>query len=121
MKDQVQQVVVRVVASELDRRARPLEQAIRDLQQRASTIESSGVTLTTEALVPIQHSVAAVTANNDRVSSSLEGLAARVTAREAADEQLDDAMRILRSDVTALQQQMGQLLSLVERLSASIK
>jgi hypothetical protein len=45
MKDQVQQVVVRVVASELDRRARPLEQAIRDLQQRATNIEAGGVTL----------------------------------------------------------------------------
>jgi chromosome segregation ATPase len=121
MKDQVQQVVVRVVASELDRRARPMEQAIRDLQQRASNIEAGGVSLTTDALVPIQHSVAAVTANNDRVSAKLELLSARVLAREAADEQLDDAVRSLRSDVGALQQQLSQLISSVERLSASIK
>ncbi len=121
MKDQVQQVVVRVVASELDRRAQPLEQAIRDLQQRASNIEAGGVTLTTDALVPIQHSVASVTANNDRVSGHLNLLTTRVTAREAADKQLDDAVRTLRADVTAIQQQLGQLIALVERLSASIK
>jgi prefoldin subunit 5 len=119
MKDQVQQVVVRVVASELDRRARPMEQAIRDLQQRATSIEAGGVTLTTEALVPIQHTVAAVTANNDRVSAQLDLLAARVTAREAADEQLDDALRVLRADVSAIQNQLGQLLAVVERLSSS--
>ncbi len=119
MKDQVQQVVVRVVASELDRRARPMEQAIRDLQQRAASIEAGGVTLTTEALVPIQHSVAAVTANNDRVSAQLDLLAARITAREAAHEQLDDALRALRADVSAMQNQLGQLLAVVERLSAS--
>jgi hypothetical protein len=121
MKDQVQQVVVRVVASELDRRARPLEHAIRDLQQRASNIEAGGVTLTTDALVPIQHSVAAVTANNDRVGGNLELLTARVATTEAAEAHLDDVVRGLQADISALQQQMGQLISLVERLSASIK
>jgi prefoldin subunit 5 len=121
MKDQLQTVVVRVVASELDRRAKPMEQAIRDLQQRASSIESGGVSLTTEALVPIQHAVAAVTAGNDRLGGRIDALNGRLTGREAAHEQLDDAIRSLRSDVTAIQSQLGQLLAVVERLGASTK
>jgi prefoldin subunit 5 len=121
MKDQLQTVVVRVVASELDRRAKPMEQAIRDLQQRASSIESGGVSLTTEALVPIQHAVASVSASSDRVSARVDTLASRVTGREAAHEQLDDAIRLLRADVQAIQSQLGQLLAIVERLGATTK
>ncbi len=119
MKDQFQQAAVRVVASELDRRAKPIEQAVRDLQTRLRAVEAGEVTLSAGALVPIQHAVATVTAGQDRLGGSIELLNGRVSARELADEQLADSVRVLRADVTAIQNQLGQLLALVERLGGS--
>lgn len=118
MKDQLQQAAVRIVASELDRRAKPIEQAVRDLQQRVRSVESGEVTLSADALVPVHHAIASVTAGQDRVGAAVELLNGRVTARELADEQLDDAVRALRSDVAAIQSQLAQLVALVERIGA---
>lgn len=118
MKDQLQQAAVRIVASELDRRAKPIEQAVRDLQQRVRSVESGEVTSSADALVPVHHAIASVTVGQDRVGAAVELLNGRVTARELADEQLDDAVRALRCDVAAIQSQLAQLVALVERIGA---
>ncbi len=119
MKDQFQQAAVRVVASELDRRAKPIEQAVRDLQQRVRSVEAGDVALSADALVPVHHAIASATAAQDRVGAAVELLNGRVSARELADEQLDDAVRLLRADVTAIQSQLAQLLALVERIGGA--
>jgi chromosome segregation ATPase len=119
MKDQVQQAAVRVVASELDRRAKPIEQAVRDMQARLRNIEAGELAMSSQSLAPIQHAIASVTAGQDRISSSVDALAARVSARELADERLDDAVRLLRADVEAIQRQLAQLVGVVERIGST--
>jgi chromosome segregation ATPase len=116
VKDQVQQAAVRVVASELDRRAKPLEHAIRDLQQRVGKVEEGGVAKHDPAL---QLAVANLSAASQRHTTQLSDLASRVAGADISRGALSDDVRALRADVDALQTQLEQLVGVLQRLTAS--
>jgi uncharacterized coiled-coil protein SlyX len=115
MKEQVQQAAIRVVASELDRRAKPIEQAVRDLQQRVGTIESTGVS---KVAPETAQAVAALSAGAERMNNQFHDLASRVAGTQLTHEALSDAVTGLQNDVRALQGQMAQLFAALERLSS---
>jgi chromosome segregation ATPase len=116
MRDQVQKAGVRVIASELDRRAKPIEQALRDLQARIVAIEQRESD--PEVARQLRQIVGTMSAAQDRLGGRVDELGSRMAAREAAHEQLDDALRSLRLDVSAMQSQMAQALALLEQLAS---
>jgi uncharacterized coiled-coil protein SlyX len=115
MKEQVQQAAVRVVASELDRRAKPLEQAVRELQQRVGVIESTGVS---KVAPETAQAVASLSAGAQRLNGQFNDLASRVAGTQLTHESLTDAVAGLQLDMKAMQVQMAQLFAALERLSS---
>jgi hypothetical protein len=116
VKDQVQQAAVRVVASEMDRRAKPIEQAIRDLQHRVGKVEEGGVATHDPAL---QLAVANLSASSHRQTEQLSDLASRLAGADLSRGVLAEDVRALRADVAALQTQMEQLVGVLQRLTAN--
>jgi polyhydroxyalkanoate synthesis regulator phasin len=116
MKDQVQQAAVRVVASELDRRAKPLEAAIQELQRRVSKVEDGGAAKADPAL---SLAVASLSAAEQRQSSHLAEASGRIAGIDLNQRALREEVQAIRADVTALQQQVTNLVAVLERLAAS--
>jgi prefoldin subunit 5 len=96
-RENVQKVAVRVIASELDRRSGSLEQAIRDLRVQMSEVAAESAARNA-AIAQLQSSVNSLSAAQERLTSRLDVLTGRMTAREQAEVKLDDAMRAIRFD-----------------------
>jgi chromosome segregation ATPase len=111
-KGTAQKAAVRVIASELDRRSGPLEQAIRDLTTRMDALAAEQ----TSSLVELRRHVAALqtqVGDLQRTQASAlratEELAGRVRAREVDANQLDVALRGIQAELLTTQEDLSRL------------
>jgi phage shock protein A len=117
-RDNVQKVAVRVIASELDRRSGSLEQAIRDLRVQMTQVATDSAGRDT-AIAQLQTAVNSLSAAQERMSSRIDSLTGRVTAREHADVALDDAVRSLRFDHEATATSIAEIHDLLAHLGST--
>jgi chromosome segregation ATPase len=105
-KDTVQKAVVRVIASELDRRSGPLERAITDVAAHVQAVsaEHDGALAELRRQVSgLQQQLADIQQTQQRILPLLDELAARMRAREADAELVDSAVRGLQSELLDVQ------------------
>ena len=118
LRNNVQKGVIRVIASELDRRSAALEQALVDLTARVESmaVEARDHRSATDAMLhrALEH-VNEVARQQDRLSARAEELAGRVRAREAVDVELAEAISDMRADVTAAQSALSSITAILDR------
>ena len=113
MKSSVQQAAVRVIASELDRRAAPLEQAVRDTNVRLNHQAESDAALK-KLLGAIQAQIGAVAAAQDRIAARLDDLGERVRRTEDLGRAHAAELARIRLDVDAVGAGLAEITSVVE-------
>ena len=112
----LQKTTVRVIASELDRRAAPLEQAIRDLQARQQTLDADRAAFQTQ-VDSIRALKSELSAAHDRLQVRLDQSAARMNGIDDSVRAHDTDVAQLRFDLAAAQQSLADLTGVLERLT----
>jgi chromosome segregation ATPase len=111
-KGTVQKAAVRVVASELDRRSGPLEQAIRDLTARMDLLAADSFAAAAELrrhVAGLQAQVGDLQRAHAAAGKAMEELAGRVRAREVDANYVDAALRTLQAELLTTQEDLSRL------------
>jgi chromosome segregation ATPase len=112
----VQKATVRVIASELDRRAVPLEEAIRDLQQHIVRLDA-GLESQRAEFESLKAMRANLNAAHDRMQSRLDEAVTRMNHNDDASRLNQSEIAQLRFDLEAARRSLADLTGVLERLT----
>ncbi len=112
----VQKVTVRVIASELDRRSVPIQEAIRDLQQHVVRIDAAHETQRVE-IESLRVMRGTINAAHERLQARLDEAVTRMNTNDDAARVNQSELTQLRFDLEAARRSLADLTGVLERLT----
>jgi chromosome segregation ATPase len=112
----VQKATVRVIASELDRRSLPVEEAIRDLQQHVIRIDAALETQRAE-MESLRVMRGTINAAHERLQARLDEAVNRMNGNDDAARLNQSELTQLRFDLEAARRSLADLTGVLERLT----
>jgi chromosome segregation ATPase len=112
----VQKATVRVIASELDRRAAPVEEAIRDLQQHVIRIDAALEAQRGE-MESLRSMRGTINAAHERLQARLDEAVTRMNTNDDAARLNQSEINQLRFDLEAARRSLADLTGVLERLT----
>jgi chromosome segregation ATPase len=112
----VQKATVRVIASELDRRSGPVDQAIRDLQQHVQRIDATFETQRLE-IESLRLMRGTINAAHERLQARLDEAVLRMNTNDDAARLNQTELTQLRFDLEAARRSLADLTGVLERLT----
>jgi chromosome segregation ATPase len=112
----VQKATVRVIASELDRRSAPVEEAIRDLQQHVIRIDAAIETQRVE-MESLRAMRGTINAAHERLQARLDEAVLRMNTNDDAARLNQSELAQLRFDLEAARRSLADLTGVLERLT----
>jgi chromosome segregation ATPase len=112
----VQKATVRVIASELDRRSGPVDQAIRDLQQHVQRIDAAFETQRLE-IESLRSMRGTINAAHERLQARLDEAVVRMNTNDDAARLNQTELTQLRFDLEAARRSLADLTGVLERLT----
>ncbi len=112
----VQKATVRVIASELDRRAAPTEDALRDLQHHVVRLDAA-LDAQQKEFESLRTMRANINAAHERLQARLDEAVTRMNTNDDVGRAHDVDISQLRFDLEAARTSLGELSGVLERLT----
>lgn len=112
----VQKATVRVIASELDRRAAPTEDALRDLQHHVVRLDAA-LDAQQKEFESLRTMRANINAAHERLQARLDEAVTRMNTNDDVGRAHDVDISQLRFDLEAARTSLGELSCVLERLT----
>lgn len=112
----VQKATVRVIASELDRRSIPIEDAIRDLQQHIVRLDAA-LDAQQKEFESLRNMRANINAAHERMQARLDEAVTRMNTNDDVGRAHEIDIAQLRFDLDAAQRSLSDLTGVLERLT----
>ncbi len=112
----MQKATVRVIASELDRRSTPIEEALRDLQQQVVRLDAA-LDAQQKEFESLRTMRANINAAHERLQARLDEAVTRMNANDDVGRSHDVEIAQLRFDLEAARISLGELTGVLERLT----